>query len=437
VEYIDPERLSRLLGDPELVWVVDRVRRRMERGQPLVGSVTRNTATPAERDAVARLFGRPPRAARGVSVSLDELDALLRRSGIHDGGLGEAVVVLTGPVVVLADATAYEAQAWADAFAHVTQACDERPALKAWLERARATGLAKRLGGSFESGRELLDGVAAVVSALPVSPGESLSTFAARVCGRAHALDEGSPLGTLALGAARALAGLEPPGTDESPAEARREAWAAVGVLCDELSSTVLTVGLHGDGSVTGALLAAAAAAGEPIWLTLRQLVRSPPRWRFDDARVVLVVENPSVVALGADSLGARCPPLVCTNGQPRAAVMVLLRALVASGVQLRHHGDFDWYGIAIGNLLHRRLPIEPWQFDREAYLRAVKNHPHTAPLTGSPVAPSWDPGLECAMRKGGRQVEEELVASELLELLVDGQRRSSSGASRAYRASR
>ncbi len=55
--------------------------------------------------------------------------------------------------------------------------------------------------------------------------------------GRAHALDDGAPLGTLALGAARALAGLAPTEPGESLSEARREAWAAVGVLCDELSS--------------------------------------------------------------------------------------------------------------------------------------------------------------------------------------------------------
>ncbi len=267
--HIDLGRLNRLLGDPELAWVLDRVRRRMERGQSLQRSVTRNTATSAERDAVARLFGRPPRAARGVSVPLDELDALLRRSGIHHGGLGEAVVALTGPVAVLAHITATEAQAWADAFARVESACQDRPALSTWISRVRTSGLAKRLvGGSPETGRELLDGVAAVVAALPVSPGESLSTFAARVCGRAHALDEGSPLGTLALGAARALAGLEPPGPDESAAEARREAWAAVGVLCDELSSTVLTLGLRGDGSATGRVLVCARTAN-----------REPQRW--------------------------------------------------------------------------------------------------------------------------------------------------------------
>jgi uncharacterized protein (TIGR02679 family) len=420
VGHVDHERLTRLLGDPALAWVLDRIRRRIELGQPVNGAIARRSATVAERDAVARLFGRAPRAARGVSVSLGELDALLRRSGVHSGGLAEAVVTLTGPVTIRADAAADDARRWADAFAGIQAASAERPELAEWIDRVQATGIVKRLaGGSPDAARELLDAVVSIVAALPASRGESLSAFAARVTGRAHALDDGSPLGTLALGGARALAGLEPPGPDESPAEARREAWAAVGVLCDELSSTVLTLALPGDASATGRVLTAAGAGGEPVWLTLRQLVRSPPQWQLVGLGCVLVVENPSVVALAADRLGAHETPIVCTNGQPRAAAMVLLRSLAVAGVRLLHHGDFDWGGLTIGNLLHRRLPVEPWQFDRDAYLRAVAAHPRAAPLAGSPTEASWDPSLDDAMRAAGRRIEEELVADEVLGKLV------------------
>jgi len=416
---VDRERLNRLLGVPELAWVLERVRRRIELGRPPSGTVTRRSATPAERDAMARLLGRPPRAARGLSVSLGELDALLRRSGIHDGGLAEAVVELTGPVTVRADATADQQRAWGDAFARLQAVADGRPELAAWLHRLRAGGVVKRLaGGSPAAGRELLDAVAAAVAALPAR-GESLSAFAARVTGRAHALDDSSPLGTLTVSAARALAGLDVPGPEESAAEVRRESWAAVGVLCDELSSTVLTVGLCGESSATGRLLAAAAAGHEPVWLTLRQLVRGPPHWRELDMPSVLVVENPSVVTFAADAFGQRCPPIVCTNGQPRAATMVLLRSLARAGVHLRHHGDFDWGGLTIGNVLHRRLPIEPWRFDRDAYLRAVASHPHAAPLTGAPVTACWDRSLGEAMRERGRRIEEELVTRDLLHTLI------------------
>jgi uncharacterized protein (TIGR02679 family) len=417
---VDHERLTRLLGDPALAWVLDRVRRRIELGRPVDGTIARRSATVAERDAIARVFGRPPRTARGLSISLDELDTLLRRSGVHASGLAEAVIALTGPVTVRADAAADDARRWATAFARIETASTGRPELAEWIDRVRATGIVKRLaGGSPDNARELLDAVVSVVEALPASRGESLSAFSARVTGRAHALDDGSPLGTLALGAARTLAGLEPPGPDESSAEARREAWAAVGVLCDELSSTVLTLALPGDASATGRVLAAAGADGEPVWLTLRQLVRSPPQWQAVDLGCVLVVENPSFVALAADMLGSRDTPIVCTNGQPRAAAMVLLRSLAGAGVRLRHHGDFDWGGLTIGNLLHRRLAVEPWQFDRDAYLRAVAAHPHAAPLTGAPTTASWDSTLAYAMHKAGRRIEEELVAHDLLGQLA------------------
>jgi uncharacterized protein (TIGR02679 family) len=429
---VDPQRLNRLLGAPELAWILDRARRRMERGEPLEGTVTRSTATVAERDAAARLLGRPLRPARGLSVPLEEIDAILRRAGIHDGGLAGAVITLTGPVSVRSELASAEALAWAAAFAPLEAAVARRAEvagppevgsgvsggrteLSAWLAHLRSSGLIKRLaGGSAATGAELLSGLARVLHALPCQPVESLAAFAARVVGRAHALDDGTPLGTLAHSAARALAGLAPIQPGESPSEARREAWAAVGVLCDELSSVVLTLGLTGDRSAGGGVLAAARRTGEPVWLTLRQLVRTPPVW--EGVESALIVENPSVVALAADRPGPPPFPLISTHGQPRAAAMVLLRSLAAAGVRLGHHGDFDWPGITIANLLHRRLPVEPWQFSADAYRDAARTFGHTAKLTGEPVLASWDPALTAVMTATGRQIEEELVAPLMLD---------------------
>lgn len=413
--HVDHERLNRLLGAPELAWVLDRARRRMERGLPLDGVVSLGSATLAERDAVARLLGRRPSSARGLSVSLVDVDAVLRRSRVHEGGLAGAVETLTGPVVVRSEAEGAERRAWAEAFAPLESLGAERAVLRPWIDRLRSTGVAKRLaGGSVPQGTELVRATCRVLRTLPCEPAQSLAAFSARVLGRAHALDQGTPLGTVCVRGARALSGLAPLEADESVSEARRETWAAVGVLCDELSSVVLTVGLPGDGSATGGILQSAGAVGEPVWLTLRQLVRTPPEWT--GLASVLVVENPSVIALAADRFAPRCPPLVSTHGQPRAAAMVLLRSLAAAGVRLRHHGDFDWPGLAIANLLHRRLPIEAWQFDASAYNAAAGAQPHTTTLSGKPVVASWDPELTDAMRKTGRQIEEELVASALLD---------------------
>jgi uncharacterized protein (TIGR02679 family) len=127
----------------------------------------------------------------------------------------------------------------------------------------------------------------------------------------------------------------------------------------------------------------------------------------------VSVCENPVVLAAAAERLGPGGPPLVCTGGQPGAAVVQLLRLLVSAGARVRHHGDFDWGGLSIGNVLHARLPVTPWRFDAATYRRAVPGSGR--PLTGSPVAASWDPELARAMRETGLRVEEELVLDDLI----------------------
>ena len=214
---IDDDRLRRLLGDPSLQWLLARVRRRIELGQPLLGTATRLGASAAERDAVERLFGRRPHSGHALSVSLADLDELLRRSGLHAEGLAAAVIALTGPVTARADVRAREDDAWSAAFAGVVRATAGRPELARWLVRIRDIGLVTRLSPDPGLAGELLDVLASVLDALPAA-GESLSTFSARVVGRAHALDDGEPLATLALGGARALAGIAATGPDESPA---------------------------------------------------------------------------------------------------------------------------------------------------------------------------------------------------------------------------
>lgn len=65
------------------------------------------------------------------------------------------------------------------------------------------------------------------------------------------------------------------------------------------------------------------------------------------------------------------CPPLVCTSGQTSAAVMHLLRMIISARGTLGYHGDFDWGGIRIANVLHDRVPFAPWRFDTASYLAA------------------------------------------------------------------
>ena len=313
-------RLHRLLGDEPVAWLVRRARDRLEAGRPLAGTVTLPAATAEQRRAVERLTGRAARSGASLSVSLTEVDRILRDSGAAPGGLAEAVTRLTGPLRDRRREWADLAAAWRAAFAPLDAAAAGRDELARWREWLDATGVVRRLAPEPDQAGLLLAQVAAVLGQLP-SRGVPIGRLAAESCGDAHALDDGRPVGTLVLSAVRALAGL--PFAAEGTADSRRAAWAAVGVHRDELSSVALCLGLPGDPrTALGRTLASGREEGQPTVLTLRQL-----RCRDEPLQAVRVriCENPVVVAAAADELGARCPPLVCVGGQPSAAVWRLL----------------------------------------------------------------------------------------------------------------
>src|SRR2546422_3245213 len=77
----DAARLQRLLGHDDLRWIVQRSRRRLERGLALQGPVVLKDATPAQRRAVERLLGRPVAPGQSVSVRLESIQLTLRQAG--------------------------------------------------------------------------------------------------------------------------------------------------------------------------------------------------------------------------------------------------------------------------------------------------------------------------------------------------------------------
>lgn len=199
----------------------------------------------------------------------------------------------------------------------------------------------------------------------------------------------------------------------------RREAWQSVGIVLDELSSSVLALCLPGGTeSPTARALAALGEAGQPVVLTLRQLLADdlgvvPP--------VVFVCENPAVVAAAADTLGPQSAPLVCLNGHPGAAAILLLDALAAGGAEVRFHGDFDWNGIRVARALAERVAWTPWRFTTADYAAACADLTELGPLPVVPgmraesVETTWDADLAEAMASVGLAVDEELVLPGLL----------------------
>lgn len=244
-----------------------------------------------------------------------------------------------------------------------------------------------------------------VVSALPAEPVVERAVLSARLFGGdAHTLDPDTKVERLVR---RLLARL-----DGAPGERSvRELWMEWGIETDPLSSTVLTLNL---GTEPDTPLGAALATlhGGHVVLTLAQLEESDVGWHAED---VFVCENPTVVRAAQRALGAACRPLVCTAGWPSAAVSEVLRQLRAGGAALRHHGDFDWDGLAIHQALVRDAGVVPWRYDAATYERAIRDS--HAPLRAlMPRRRAVTGALADALACGICLVPEELVLDGLLD---------------------
>jgi uncharacterized protein (TIGR02679 family) len=406
-----PERLRQLLGVPELSWLVDRIRVRLERGEPVDGTVTLVGATAEQRRAAVRLLGHAVPRGTSLSVPLPEVDAALRRAGIGSG-LRAAVEALTGPVRDRAAERATEIRQFQDALDGARRS--PLAAAKwhlAWLEEVSRDGSLTRLVRHGQGG--LLAQATAVLERLPSGtdePAVLLPTLAEAVTGDSKALDA-TALAGLVLRAVALREGVPAP----SGRDAERALWTAAGVVTDDLASQVLVLNVRAGGEGLGGWLTEAAEAGEPFRVTLHQLTVMPIMPLAIDLRVC---ENPAVLRAAAGQLGADSAALVCTEGEPSVACFRLLQAAVSTGTRIHWHADFDWPGLRATAAAIRRLGAAPWLMGADDYRAALV--PNAEPLKGPAADSPWDTRLAALMQASGRAVTEERQLTALLAELAN-----------------
>lgn len=412
---MDP-RLARLLGGAELAPLRQRLRRHFERRDDGASSdsLQLTRLSPQEHAALAQLTGRPARSARSTRLDVPSLDAALQAVGIA-ASLRDALEQLDGPISGRALQRAAVAARWAEVLA----APSPHPLMGCWWQQPQVLTLLKRLSRQdAEQAHRLLLSAEAVLQRLPAQ-GIPRSQLAAEVLGNAHGLDNGQALASLVLAAWRHAQPptptepeIEPDSqpTPEEETERSRDTWARAGVLVNELARPALVLNLPNIGT-----------AGEPTYLSLRQLLRRPTAWRVAGQRV-FVCENPNLLAIAADQLGPVCATLVCTEGMPAAAQRTLLQQLSQAGARLHCHADFDWAGMRIARHLLQIPGTSPWRLqatDYEAAIAAPRHVPHR--LAGVPAHTPWHPPLAAAMQRHGVAVAEEALASALLQDLRPG----------------
>lgn len=407
------DRIQRLLGGPQLTLLRVRLRRRFERASPggQVASFRIDRLTPVEHAALASLQGMAPRFSSSIQVDVARIDAALSNAGLAHS-LREVLERLDGPIEHGPSIRNRKAEIWSETVAVCTH-----DGLTMVVRTATGLGLLKRLSkGNPRVASELLYRVETVLHRLPAN-GMTRARLAAEVLGDAHALDNGQAIATLVLAAWRQTCPAVSQADDDlDPSrDNAREVWAKAGVLLNELARPALFLNLPMRGTAAGRY-----ALGEPGYISLRELLRTPPCWDVA-SRDVFVCENPNLLAIAADCHGARCAPMLCTDGMPSAAQQKLLAQLTLAGANLHFHGDFDWAGLRIGNYVIREYGARPWRFCSTDYQAAVEVAPNLkSRLTGAEVNATWDDTLSLVMRRCGLPIHEEAVAGKMMPDLKD-----------------
>lgn len=401
---------------PGLERIVERAAvRREQRGPYGDAKVTLEPLTHQEADALDGLPW-PGRRRPFVSGEAPILGLLRFETALETGGLrpDELYVQALGRCLRDKPAEKRAKRALREAFAEAVLGdprVRERPALRAFIERACASG---HLG---PGDADVLDEALRVVESLAAASPADLdrAVLAAELFdGRPHALDGDTRLERLARSLLSASSGID-------GAARPRAVWNARGVELDATSTLVLTLNLapRGDEPLERALRA---QAGRHVVLTLGQLRCASVRWPAAD---VFVCENPSVLRAAERALGERCPPLVCGAGWPTDAVRELLEQLRGAGATLRYHGDFDLAGVAIFRLLEREVGVRSWCYDADHYEAALARCRDRDLPPISATGPA-DGDLERALRAGRRAIVEELLLEELMDSLSHATARAS-----------
>lgn len=391
------------LTTDELAMLWTRVRDRLEHnGDEWKGRVGIPPLSAEGRLTLESLVGRRLKS----QVALGDLEAGLVRLGVGES-LTDAIDRLGHPAVgdVAARRAARASAAGAREQARSIVTTWLEPWAGEWIDGVIRAGVLAGLDAPDAT--RLVTSTRSVLDALGATDGAAMSRvdLAARLLGSSHALDTGT---RLERAVTRALS-LNGDGDDG------RSVWERAGAHSDLVSGAALTWNLPLAGRHPLApAVTASTGSGVPFVFTQLALRSYPVELMIGS--VVLVVENPRVLEHAAQIRSGAA--VVCANGNPSATVQLLARQLVAGGVEVRYHGDFDAAGIAMCARM-QSVGAMPWRMTAVDYadaLAAADAQAVELPVDKHDAPPTpWDPELAVAFNRDRRIVHEERLLGALV----------------------
>lgn len=345
----------------------------------LGGTIRLNTLTEEEALDLEGFLQRNMPVGSKVSLSVSQIRKALGNTRYDQCSLEEIVpLVLEERMISNKEEQVRQGQELQEFFERTLESCQGTPA-EAWLSRSLSkrnplhTLLIKDYNRNKQWLGENIPLIIHAVNSLPAQAGEylRLPVFSAAVTGNPHYFDEGKGSLKYLLYGIRDLFGEV--GMEGDSIEARTELLYKGGILKDDLYNWVLSFGIRG---YVGRRephkgMEEYFKRGEPQILTLQNL--SLLKSADAAGKKVYVVENPSVFSqiVSRKLKGHAC---ICSGGQLRLSVLILLDLLVKNHTTVYYSGDFDPEGLCIAQKLVSRYGerLKLWCYDEKIYFESI-----------------------------------------------------------------
>lgn len=347
----------------------------------LGGSIIIPELTEEEAESLEGFLQMEVKAGMKLSVSVRQINKAMERTRFAGCSLESLItMVLSDRLVSNKERKTKEAEKREKHFQKFARPFQGTPA-GTWLEDGliKGSSLNAMMMRDYKSSPHWLEEQLPVISNginhLPVYADSHLRlpVFAASITGNPHYFDEGKRSLTYLIHGIRTLLGES--SLSQTALEGRTELLYRAGIIKDDLYNWVLCFGVRGNiaegQSHKG--MDEYVKRREPQILTLQNL--SLLKSAVPVGRRAYVVENPSVFSRLTEQKRSDLS-CICSGGQLRLSVLVLLDLLVKGGNEIYYSGDFDPEGLDIAQKLVSRYGdrLKLWCYETDLYQKSISS---------------------------------------------------------------